>query len=79
MIEQFFNEERQYGEPVFSQTAAQTASLRAALKDRLDAEGQTMLSQLEDQYIHQSSAMIKDAYADGFSAAVKLLAEAMQR
>ncbi|MDE7243847.1 MAG: hypothetical protein K2O18_07715 [Oscillospiraceae bacterium] len=79
MIERLFSEETLYGEPVYRQTAAQIEKLRETLKNQMDDREKGMLGQLEALYIRQSSAMLKDAYTDGFSAAVKLLLEAMQR
>lgn len=78
MIERLFDEDHHYGEPVFSQASKQIEELRKLLKKQLDTEGQVALGQLEDLYIRQSSAMLRDAYADGFSTAVKLLAEALR-
>ena len=79
MIEQFFNEERQYGEPTFSQMTAQIVKVREAMRTQLDDTGKARLGQLEALYIRQNTAMLKDAYADGFSTAVKLLLEALRR
>ena len=77
MIEQLFNEERQYGEPVFSQTTAQIVKVRESVRTKLDDAGKAQLGQLEALYIRQNSAMLKDVYAEGFSTAVKLLLEAL--
>lgn len=79
MIEQLFNEERQYGEPTFSQTMAQIVTIREALRNQLDDAGKARLGQLEALYIRQNNAILKDVYADGFSTAVKLLLEALRR
>ena len=79
MIEQLFNEERQYGEPTFSQMNSQIVKVRESIRSHLDDAGKARLGQLEALYIRQSSAMLKDAYADGFSMAVKLLLEALRR
>jgi len=78
MIEQLFNEERQYGEPMFSQTAAQIEKLREEIRAPMDDAGKERLNQLEALYIRQNSAILKDVYADGFSTAVKLLLEALR-
>ncbi len=78
MIEQLFNEERQYGEPVFSQMTAQIVKQREALRNQLDAAGKARLGQLEALYIRQNNAILKDVYADGFSTAVKLILEALK-
>lgn len=78
MIEQLFNEEKQYGEPTFSQASTQIVKIRETLKAQLDAKGNAQLGQLEALYIRQNNAIVKDVYADGFSTAVKLLVEAMR-
>ncbi|MBD5148889.1 MAG: hypothetical protein HDT18_00585 [Oscillibacter sp.] len=79
MIEQLFNEERLYGEPVFSQTTAQIIKVRETIRNKLDDAGKAQLGQLEALYIRQNNAIVKDVYAEGFSTAVKLLLEALER
>ena len=79
MIEELFNEERQYGEPVFSQTTAQIVKVREAIRTKLDDAGKSQLGQLEALYIRQNNAILKDVYAEGFSTAVKLMMEAVKR
>ena len=79
MIEQLFNEERRYGEPIFSQTTAQIVKVREAVRTKLDDAGKAQLGQLEDLYIRQNNSILKDVYAEGFSTAVKLLLEALER
>ena len=79
MIEQLFNEERQYGELIFSQTTAQIVKVREAVRTKLDDAGKAQLGQLEDLYIRQNNSILKDVYAEGFSTAVKLLLEALER
>lgn len=79
MIEKLFNEERQYGEPIFSQTTAQIIRVRESVRNKLDDTGKEQLEQLEDLYIRQNNAIVKGVYAEGFSAAVKLLVEALDR
>ena len=78
MIGKLFNEERQYGEPVFSQTTAQIIKVRETIRNELDDAGKAQLGQLEALYIRQNSAIVKDVYAEGFSTAVKLLLEALE-
>ncbi len=79
MIERLFNEERLYGEPTFSQTSTQIVKLREIMRSQLDEAGKARLGQLEALYIRQNNAILKDVYADGFSAAAKLLLEALSR
>lgn len=79
MIEQLFDEERQYGEPVFSQISASIVKQREALRNQLDAAGKSQLDQLETLYIRQNHAILKEVYADGFSTAVNLLLDALKR
>ena len=57
---------------------AQIAKLRETLKSQMDSTETTLLGQLEALYIRQNSAMLRDAYRSGFSAAVKLLLEAVR-
>ena len=78
MIEQLFNEERQYGEPIYSQTTAQIIKVRETIRNKLDDAGKAQLGQLEALYIRQNSAIVKAVYAEGFSTAVKLLLEALE-
>ena len=77
MIELLFDEERQYGEPIFSQTTAQIVKVRESIRTKLDDAGKAQLGQLEALYIRQNNAIVKDVYAEGFSTAVKLLLEAL--
>ena len=79
MIEQLFNEEKQYGDPVFSQTTARIVKVRKAVRTKLDDAGKAQLGQLEALYIRQNNAILKDVYAEGFSTAVKLMMEALER
>ena len=79
MIERLFDEERTYGGPQHSKAAAQINEVRQLLMGHLDSEGQALLEQLSDLYIRQSGLELKDAFAEGFSVAVKLLAEALDR
>lgn len=78
MIELLFNEERPYGGPSASYMTEQIAKLRETLKSQMDSTETTLLGQLEALYIRQNSAMLRDAYRSGFSAAVKLLLEAVR-
>ncbi len=79
MIEQLYNEERQCKEPAYIEATAQIPEIRRRLTERLDADGQILLEQLEALYIRQNNAILKDVYADGFSTAVKLILEALKR
>ena len=78
MIERLFDEERPYGGPQHSKAAAQINEVRQLLMERLDSEGQASLEQLSDLYIRQSGLELKDAFAEGFAVAVKLLVEALE-
>lgn len=77
MIDQLFDEERQYGGPAACQMTGQIAKLRETLHNQMDSTETTLLEQLEALYIRQNSLMLRDAYSSGFSAAVKLLLEAV--
>lgn len=78
MIGKLFDEEKRYGEPIFSQTTAQIVTVRESVRERLDDAGKAQLEQLEALYIQQGQAIEKDVYAEGFSTAVKLLLEALE-
>lgn len=75
MIELLFDEERQYGEPEASQMTGQIVKLRETLKSQIGTTENALFEQLEALYIRQNSAMLRDAYKSGFSAAVRLLLE----
>ena len=79
MIEQLFNEERRYGEPVYSQMAAQITEVREELSSQMDDAGRAQLWELDSLYNRQSSAMLKDAYVEGFSSAIRLMMEVLRR
>ena len=79
MIEHLFNEERKYGEPICSQVAVQIAEVREELSGQMDDAGRAQLWELDSLYNRQSSAMLKDAYVEGFSSAIRLMMEVLRR
>lgn len=52
---------------------------RRKLHAHLDKEGQALLAEFERLYMHQTTLELRDTFADGFSAAVTLLIEALDR
>ena len=73
------NPESPYGEPQYSKLAEQISDLRQRLNGQLDPAHQRLLEQLSDTYIQQGSAMLPDAFADGFWTAVELMLEYYRR
>ena len=79
MIERLINPERPYGDPEYSRLSEQITQLRQELITQLDQEGKNRLEQLTDAYLRQESAVLRDAFSDGFWSAVKLVLEFLQR
>lgn len=75
MLERLMNAERSYGEPQYSNLSEQIAYLVQQLNLRLDKDGMKLLDELCDTYIRQGSAMLPDAFEDGFWTAVELMLE----
>ena len=75
MIERLMDLERPYGEPKYSVLSEETSRLKALLYNQLDQEGMGWLEQLTDTYMRQEDAILRDAFADGFWAAVDLALE----
>lgn len=79
MIERFMNLERPYGEPEYSKLGAQITRLKQQLSGRLDRQGMHCLEQLTDLYTRQETAVLRDAFTDGFWSAVELMLEYQHR
>ena len=79
MLEKLMNLEKSYGEPRYSQLAAQINDLRQKLNAQLDPEGQRLLEHLSDAYIRQGTAMLPDAFTEGFWTAVELMLDYHKR
>lgn len=79
MIERLMNLERPYGEPEYSKLSAQIGQLKQQLYGQLDQEGKDWLEQLADTFMRQEPLILRDAFADGFWAAVELMLELQQR
>lgn len=79
MIKQLVNTERPYGEPEYSKQSAEIARLKKLLCDQLGQTGQVWLEHLTDAYMRQETAVLHDAFADGFCSAVELMLEVQRR
>lgn len=79
MIGRLINPERPYGDPEYSRLSEQITQLRQELIIQLDQEGKNRLEQLTDAYLRQESAVLRDAFSDGFWSAVELVLEFLQR
>jgi len=79
MIERLMDMEHPYGEPEYSKLSHEITRLRRILEKQLDREGVEYLEQLSDAYISQGSAVLRDAFADGFWCAVELMLEHLRR
>jgi len=79
LIERLIDLERPYGEPEYSKRSQQIAMLRQQLAGQLPPESQKWLDQLTDAYMRQETAVLRDAFADGFWTAVELMLEFYQK
>lgn len=75
MIERLINLERTYGGPEYSRLTEEISQLKNLLCGQLDQEGAQWLEQLTDAYMRQENAVLREAFADGFWTAVKLMLE----
>ena len=78
MIEHLINLECPYGEPEYSKQSEKIAQLKKLLYDQLEETGQERLEQLTDAYMRQETAVLRDAFADGFWSAVEMMLEYQQ-
>ena len=79
MIELLMNLERPYGEPEYSRLAEEITQLKRQLTGQVDQEGVHWLERLSDLYIRQETAVLRDAFTDGFWSAVELMLEFQHR
>lgn len=75
MLEHLMNEERTYGEPVYSEQAKEITQIRQQVFMQLNAEGRDALERMSDAYMRQETAVLHDAFAEGFWTAVELMLE----
>ncbi len=75
MIEWLMNQERPYGEPEYSKLTEQIVQLKQTLTGQLGQEGIRQLEQLSDFYMRQENAVLRDAFSEGFYAALELMLE----
>ena len=78
MIERLFEEERPCDNPAYRQYAQQIVEARQILDGQLDEEGRACLDQLTEMYLRQSNIEIREAFVQGFCAAVELLLESLR-
>ena len=78
MIERLFEEERPCDSPAYRRYAQQIAEARQILDGQLDEEGRACLDQLTGAYLRQSGVEARDAFVQGFCAAVELLLESLR-
>lgn len=79
MINQLFDETRNYGEPERSKYAQEIDEMHKKLVEQLDQEGRLYLDRLETTYLQQSNAELKDVFVEGFCAAMELVWEIIDR
>ena len=77
MIELLYSAET--SRPEYRAAYRKIERVRRKLQARLDTEGQALLEEFERLYTRQTSLELQDTFADGFSAAVTLLIEALDR
>ena len=75
MIERLIDLECPYGEPEYSKLALEINRLKQQLSQQVDQEGVRWLEQLADLYAQQETAVLRDAFADGFWSALELMFE----
>ncbi len=75
MIERLMNLERPYGEPEYSKLSKEISKLKESLCDKLDQDGRNLLEQMTDACARRETNVLRDAFADGFWAAVELMLE----
>jgi len=75
VIERLMNLERPYGEPEYSRLSKEISKLKDFLCDKLDQDGRKLLEQLTDVHMQQETAILYDAFSDGFWTAVELMLE----
>ncbi len=75
MMERLMNQEHPYGEPEYSRLSEEIAKLKTLLCGQLDTDGKRNLDQLSDIYVHQETAVLRDAFSEGFWTAVELVQE----
>lgn len=79
MIERLMNLERPYGEPEYSKLAEQINQLKQQLCGQLDPIGKGLLEQLADTCVRQETAILRDAFENGFWTAIELMMEFQKR
>lgn len=79
MIERLMDKEVPCRDPAYNSVSAYAAALRQQLRDQLLPEGQEKLEALADAYMKQETAVLREAFSDGFCAAISLALEYLQR
>ena len=79
MIEKLMNPERPYGEPAYSELSKHIRELQCTISAQLPPQSQAQLEQLDDAYMRRETAVLSDAFTDGFWTGLELLTEFYQR
>lgn len=72
MIERLMTNDFLQDNPGYQELTRHIAELRHEVSENLDSEGRELLDQLADAYISQSTALLNDAFIEGFCTAVDL-------
>lgn len=78
MIERLLNLEHPCKDPGYNSQQKQIAQLTQELSERLDETGKIQLNQLTDAYLKQEAFLLKDAFLDGFCAAIELAIDCLR-
>lgn len=79
MIEKLMNPEHPYGEPQYSRLSEQINQLQQSISAQLPLQNQKQMEQLADAYIRRETAVLHDAFADGFWTGLELMLEYYQK
>lgn len=79
MIERLMDLERPCQDPRYHELAKETVQLRRQLDEQLDQEGIGQLERMMDASARQEDAVLHEAFADGFRAAVELMLDLYQK
>lgn len=75
MTERLMNMERPYAEPEYSKLSEDISKLKESLCGKLDQEGREWLEKITNTCVRRETAVLRDAFTDGFWTAVALMLE----
>jgi len=75
VIEWLMDLEHPCKDPRYHEWAEQIVQLKQNLDKQLNQEGISQLAQMMDAYARQEDAVLREAFTDGFCAAVELMLE----